>query len=66
MTVTHTIPSTPRIRTLPRSADRNAGVKPGLAVAVVLFLAVLIVDAVIIVSSAPSASDLGSLYLITT
>jgi len=32
----------------------------------VLFLAVLIVEAVIIVTSPPSVSDLGSLYLITT
>jgi hypothetical protein len=66
MTATHTIPSTPRIKVFPRCADRNAGADTGLAVAVVLFLAVLIVEAVIIILGSPSATDLGSLYLITT
>ncbi len=66
MTVTHAMPSTPRIRALPRGADRNAGANWALAVAVALFLAVLIVEAVIIVTAAPNAADLGSLYLITT
>jgi hypothetical protein len=62
MTVTHAASSTPRFRASPRRADLD----PALAVAVVLFLAVLIVEAVIIVTNAPSVVDLGPLYQITT
>lgn len=66
MTVTHATPSTPEVRALPGGIVRRAGANTVLAVATALFLAVLIVEAVIVITGAPSAADLGSLYLITT
>jgi hypothetical protein len=62
MTVTHPAPWTPGIHALFHRVGANAV----LAVAVALFLAVLIVEAAIIVIGAPSAADLRSLYVITT
>jgi hypothetical protein len=62
MTVTYATSSTPRFEASPH----RAGADTALAVAVALFLAVLIVEAVIIATNAPSAADLGSLYLSTT
>jgi hypothetical protein len=62
MTITHATSSTPRFGALPRRDSANTA----LAVAVALFLAVLIVEAVIIFTNPLSADDLGSLYLITT
>jgi hypothetical protein len=62
MTITHPAPSTPGIQ----ASFHGVGANAALAVAVALFLAVLIVEAAIIVIGAPSAADLGSLYLITT
>jgi len=62
MTVIHATPSTPGIQALLHRVGANAA----LTVALALFIAVLIVEAVIIVSGAPNAADLGSLYLITT
>jgi hypothetical protein len=44
----------------------RAGADTALAIAVALFLAVLIVEAVIIATNPPSAADLGSFYSITT
>jgi hypothetical protein len=62
MAVAHAMPSRPGIETLPRRAGANAA----LVVAVALFVAVLVVEAAIIITGAPDAADLGSLYLITT
>lgn len=62
MTVTHVMPSRARIKALPRRARANAT----LMVATALFVAVLIIEAVIIIAGAPDAADLGSLYLFTT
>ena len=66
MTLIHAVSSTLGARAWPQGAGRSARANSGLAAAIVLFLAVLIVEAVIIVTSPPSVSDLGSLYLITT
>jgi hypothetical protein len=66
MTVTHAMPSTPKIQALPRGAVVRSAASGGLAVAAALFLAVLIVESVIVIAGAPNAADLGSLYLITT
>jgi hypothetical protein len=49
-----------------QASRHRAGANAGLVVAAALFLAVLIVEAVIIVTGAPSAADLSSLYLFTT
>ena len=62
MTVTHVMPSTPGIKALPRRPGTNAA----LVVAAALFIAVLIIEAVIIITGAPDVTDLGSLYLFTT
>jgi len=62
MTVAHVMSSTPGIKTLPRRAGANAT----LVVAAVLFVVVLIIEAAIIITGAPDAADLGSLYLFTT
>jgi len=61
MTVTPAT-STPGIR----ASSHGVGANATLVVAVVLFLAVLIVEAAIIVAGAPRAADLSSLYPITT
>jgi hypothetical protein len=66
MTDTRAMPLTPGIRALPRGANRRAGARTALAVAAALFLAVLIIESVIVVTGAPNAADLGSLYVITT
>jgi hypothetical protein len=62
MTVTRTMPSTPGLQAL----SHRAGANVALGVAAALFLAVLIIEAAIIFTGAPSAIDLGLLYLITT
>jgi hypothetical protein len=62
MAITHATTLRSGIQASPHRAGGNAG----LVVAAALFLAVLIVEAVIIVTGAPSAADLSSLYLFTT
>jgi hypothetical protein len=62
MTITHATSSTPRFQALPH----RAGADTALAIAVALFLAVLIVEAMIIATNPPSTADLGSFYSITT
>lgn len=49
-----------------RSAARRSSADPQLFTAVVLLLAVLIADALLILSAAPSLADLGSFYVSTT
>ena len=62
MAVTRATFSTPGFQASPH----RAGVDTALTVAVALFLAVLIVEAVIIATNAPGAADLEAHYLITT
>jgi hypothetical protein len=62
MTITRATALRPGIQPSSRRASANAG----LVVAAALFLAVLIVEAAIIVTGAPSATDLSSFYLFTT
>jgi hypothetical protein len=48
----------------PRARRRSGG--QALALAVTLFLAVLIVEAIVVASAAPSVPEIGSLYTSTT
>ena len=66
MTVTHATRSMKGIGALPRGAVRDTGANATLAVAAALFIAVLIIETVIIITGAPRAADLSALYLFTT
>ena len=66
MTMTHAAASTPVTQASPSGTVGRGGTNSALAVAAALFLAVLIVEAVIVITGAPSAADLSSPYLIVT
>jgi len=66
MTVTNAARSMKGIEGLPQGAVRNTNANATLAVAAALFIAVLIVETVIVITGAPRAADLSSLYLFTT
>ena len=66
MTMPHAAASMPGIQASPSGTIGRAGANSALAVAAALFLAVLIVEAVIVITGAPSAADLSSLYLSAT